>query len=548
MGRSRKKRARVDKNDDIANKSSWERLREKVTPLYYMKYNEQLEYKYKLVQSNLDLLSKKIWKHAVSRGLIPPKWCKIETKAEEITNANLTNFDGPIPVCPTVSIKDKEKGELPYSYRNKYELTIGYTGSEILDADSDISVGFVSCIDRFEPIVASILSDSDNFSNDSKKNVDANTLEIINPCIIPIVQKMEKTVKLSSRENNFKTYSRRARSGIWRMLLIRLSETSKEIMITIQTTDVERIGARDEIVNLLLEEFVEKSSEMNLQGYRIKSLYLHQSDSIVDTFDIGKLDLLYGSPQISFKIRNIELFIGPLSFFQTNTEGCETLFNEIRKIIETKILDNLKESGNVEKKLVILDICCGVGAIGLTLLDIFRDLEDNFQEVELMGIDCSAEAIESAKKNAINIGLKNAKYYKGTAESVLPNLLESMPLNSLIIAIVDPPRNGLHPSVIKSLRQMNKINSLIYVSCNIDSLVKNCQELCSAYDPHVDQGECLPVFAPEYATPVDMFPHTKHVETILYLTRYTNTNGLPTDPNEETKYKLSNNPLLDRNT
>lgn len=548
MVRSRKKRARVYKDHDSSNKSSWEYLRGKVTPLCYMNYNEQLVYKNRLIRSNLDLLSKRIWKHAVSRGLTPPKWCKIEIKSDEMNNVNSINFDGPIPVCPTVSIKDEEKEEIPYSYRNKYELTIGYTSSEIFDADSDISVGFVSYIDRFEPIITSILSSSNNISNDPNKITDTNMLEIINPCIIPIVQKMEKTVKFSSRENNFKTYSRRNRSGIWRMLLIRLSETSKEIMITIQTTNIERIGVRDEIVSLLLEEFIRKSSEMNLQGYEIKSLYLHQSDSIVDTFDIGKLDLLYGNPQISFKVKNVELFIGPLSFFQTNTKGCETLFSEIRKTIEMKILDNLKESGNIEKKLVILDICCGVGAIGLTLLDILRDLENNFQEVELMGIDCSTEAIEAAKKNASNVGLENAKYYTGTAENILPTLLENMPPNCLIIAIVDPPRNGLHPSVIKLLRQMNKINSLVYVSCNVDSLVKNCIELCSAYDPHVDKRECLPVFTPEYAIPVDMFPYTKHVETILYLTRCANANGPPTDSSEETKDKISNNPLLDKNT
>ncbi|KAJ1606533.1 TrmA RNA methylase [Cryptosporidium canis] len=544
MERSAKKRARFDKDRAPESRSSWEYLRDKVTPLYCKDYSEQLEFKHNLVRSNLDLLSNKILKHAVTRGLIPPKWCSVQTKTENIKDTNILNFDMSIPVCSAVSIKD-DNGVAPYSYRNKYELTIGYTSSELLDIDSDISVGFVSHIDKFEPIVTSIIRNSEN---DLKKNSETNTLRIINPCIIPIIQSMERVVKFSSRENDFKVYSRRNRCGIWRMLLIRLSETSKEVMITIQTTNVEGIGERDKIVYIILEEFIERNSEMNLQGYKIKSIYHHQSDSIVDTFEIGKLDLIYGDHQISFKIKNIDLFIGPLSFFQTNTKGCETLFSEIRKVIEVKILDRIKQSGSTEKRLVVLDVCCGVGAIGLTLLDIIRDLENNFQSVELIGVDCSAEAIKSAKKNATNTGFENAKYYTGTAESILPNLLEGIPSNSIVLSIVDPPRSGLHPSVIKLLRQMNKINSLIYVSCNIDSLVKNCLDLCSAYDPHVDSRECFPVFVPEYAIPVDMFPYTKHVETILYLSRSAN----PSDPsmtlNEEIRDKISNNPLLVKNT
>ncbi|KAH8581643.1 RNA methylase [Cryptosporidium sp. chipmunk genotype I] len=544
MRNPKKKKARLDKEETSANKFSFEYLMKKVTPLYHEPYIYQLEFKNKLVRSNLNSLSKIIWRNATSRGLTPPEWCKINKKGEVINSVNTIDFEGLVQVFPTVSIKDEEEGTIPYSYRNKYEFTIGYTSGEILDEDSDVAVGFVSYVDRFEPITISVLNDSNDVNN-SNKIQDHKTLKIINPCIIPIVKKTERIAKMSSRENNFKVYSRRNRSGVWRLLLIRLSETNKEIMVTIQTTNIERIGIKNEVVGLLIEEFIEKSFEMDLLGYNIKSLYLHQSDSVVDTFDIGKLDLLYGNPQISFSIRNTKLFIGPLSFFQTNTKGCETLYNEIRKIIETKFLDNLKKNQNVErKKLVILDVCCGVGAIGLSLLDIFHDLEENFYEVELIGIDCSKEAIESAKKNATTIGLENAKYYAGTAESILPNFLENLTYNNLVIAIVDPPRSGLHSSVIKSLRRMKKIEHLIYVSCNVESLVKNCIELCSVYDPHIDQKEYFPVFVPECAIPVDMFPFTKHVETILYLKRCNDTNLHAISKNELTDN--SNNPLLAR--
>ncbi|OII71842.1 RNA methylase [Cryptosporidium ubiquitum] len=545
MGYPNKKKVKTDNYRGNASRSNLECLRKKVTPLHFETYNNQLEFKSKLVKSNLGLLSNKILKHAISRGLRPPQWCKIEKKEEVVNNVNPINFETPIPVFPTISIKDEENGKIPYSYRNKYEFTIGYTSGEILDTDSDVSVGFVSYIDRFEPIIISVLNNSNDVNN-SNKNQDTETIEIINPCIIPIVKKMEKIVKVSSIKNNFKVYSRRNRNGIWRLLLIRLSETNKEIMVTVQTTDLERIGIKNELINLLLEEFIEKNTEMNLQGYDIKSLYLHQSNSIVDTFDIGKLDLLYGNPQISFKIRNTELFIGPLSFFQTNTRGCETLYKEIRRIIEIEILDNLKKNGKFETELVILDVCCGVGAIGLTLLDILRDLEKNFKKVELIGIDCSAEAIESAKKNATIAGFENAKYYVGTAESILPNLLKNLPINKLVIAIVDPPRSGLHSSVTRSLRQIKKIDSLIYVSCNVESLVKNCLDLCSVYDPHTDQKEYIPVFVPKFAIPVDMFPYTKHVETILYLKRNDETIGLPAVSRENLREKISSNPLLAR--
>ncbi|KAF7457983.1 putative RNA (uracil-5-)methyltransferase [Cryptosporidium felis] len=509
-------------------------IKKKVTPFHNKDYYLQLEYKYNMVRGKLRQLTHKVYSHAINRGLAAPQWCKKENIRDDINSSLRLEVEDVIPLKPVVTTTENKN--TPYSYRNKCEFTIGYTRGDALDWDSNISIGFVSHIDKFEPIVVDIFN-----VNSLNSTEVSETLDIINPCIIPIIRKMEQIVKTSTRENSFKVYSRRNRKGVWRLLLIRVSETSKEIMITVQTTTLEVNENKHKVLKLLLEGLICDGEQMDLNGYKINCIYLHQSDSIVDTFEIGKLELIYGNPGISFKIRNTELSIGPLSFFQTNTKGCEVLYNEIKKIIEVNIIENLRKRTSNLKKLIIFDICCGVGSIGLYLLDILLDLENHFEEVELIGIDCSNEAIESARENAVKSGIKNAKYISGTAESILPDLLENINHSDLeILAIVDPPRNGLHGNVVKLLRQMHRIKSLIYVSCNVESLVKNCLELCSTFDPHTDNCDFFTEFTPKYAVPVDMFPYTKHIETIVYLER--SCNGESKDIHKRVKF--TRNPLL----
>jgi 23S rRNA (uracil1939-C5)-methyltransferase len=139
-----------------------------------------------------------------------------------------------------------------------------------------------------------------------------------------------------------------------------------------------------------------------------------------------------------------------------------------------------------------LDAYCGVGTIGLWLAD---------QAAEVRGMDVITESIEDAKKNAKRHGFTNTKYVPGKAEEVLPKWVKKGWKPDVIV--VDPPRTGLEGQLIQTILQAEP-KKLIYISCNPSTLAKDIQDLSAKYEV-------------KYIQPVDMFPHTAHVECVVQL-------------------------------
>jgi tRNA (uracil-5-)-methyltransferase len=166
---------------------------------------------------------------------------------------------------------------------------------------------------------------------------------------------------------------------------------------------------------------------------------------------MDNLDLLLGVDYLNESLLDLKFRISPLAFFQANTKGAELLYTKIGSICD------------IDENTIILDICCGTGTIGLTLAKKCK---------LVVGVEIIAEAIEDAKLNAELNGLKNVEYHCGKAEEILPSLLKRF-INDKVVAIVDPPRAGLHIKVIQSLRHLNNLVSLIYVSCNPELAMGN---------------------------------------------------------------------------
>ena len=215
--------------------------------------------------------------------------------------------------------------------------------------------------------------------------------------------------------------------------------------------------------------------------------------------------------------------INAQSFFQVNTLAAEKLYNIIYtwchistplsinnpSIINTNLLSsNTRPKENV----MILDICCGSGTIGIGLAK---------QVHSIIGLELIPEAIEDAKYNCQLNNINNCTYICGRAEETLKQALQiyyqQLKKNPQLqlIGIVDPPRSGLHPNVIKLLRNCIELNKLIYVSCNPNTLKNNLTKLIS---PASNKFKHNP-FKPICAIPVDMFPYTDHCELVLYLQR-----------------------------
>lgn len=184
-------------------------------------------------------------------------------------------------------------------------------------------------------------------------------------------------------------------------------------------------------------------------------------------------ELRFGEEKLSFKI-------SPYSFFQTNTRGAELLYSIVRGWLSRR------------KPKLLLDLYCGGGGIGISCASVCGGV---------VGVETNPSAIEDAKANASLNGLEGAQFYGGAVETLLPSLLAMKP----DAAVVDPPRSGLNTRVVETLRALGP-ESLVYVSCNPEALARDLVALSPRY-----RAARVEV--------VDLFPHTEHVETAVWLER-----------------------------
>jgi len=183
---------------------------------------------------------------------------------------------------------------------------------------------------------------------------------------------------------------------------------------------------------------------------------------------------------LRFPDQGIRYRISPQSFFQTNTLGAQTLYGVLR--------DWAKKSGATK----LLDLYCGGGGIALSVAGVCD---------EVAGVESNPHAVEDAKANAALNGLDNAKFFAGQVETLLPSLIAM----GAQAAIVDPPRAGLHKKAVEVLAAQGP-ETLFYVSCNPEALAR-------------DLGLLKDSYSAKRIEVVDLFPHTEHVETAVWLER-----------------------------
>jgi 23S rRNA (uracil1939-C5)-methyltransferase len=175
--------------------------------------------------------------------------------------------------------------------------------------------------------------------------------------------------------------------------------------------------------------------------------------------------------------------IGPHSFFQTNTTWAQVLFDYAYSLMEN--------TGGL-----LLDLYCGAWTIGQCFSDVFD---------EIVGVDIVEQSIENAYTNLKLNHITNAQYYAWRAEDVVTGLKD---LDKLTTVIIDPPREWLHSKVINFINELVKKQKfqLIYISCNPVTMARDCAMM-------IENG-----WKVDTLQPVDMFPHTHHVETVGSLT------------------------------
>ena len=196
--------------------------------------------------------------------------------------------------------------------------------------------------------------------------------------------------------------------------------------------------------------------------------------------------LLYGRDWIEDTLCGLRLRIPPQAFYQVNHGACELLY------------DLVGERAGLTGNELLLDLYCGIGSIGLSLAG---------QAGEVLGLEIVEEAVRCAAENAARNGISNAAFFCGDASDPRDLLRRARELRgdlSGAVAVLDPPRKGTTPELIAAVAEAG-IRRVVYVSCNPDTLARDCVRFASHGYIHG------PV------TPVDLFPRTGHVECVTLL-------------------------------
>ncbi len=277
-------------------------------------------------------------------------------------------------------------------------------------------------------------------------------------------------IKNLCKENNWPFANLRNKTGYMRNIIISNNlEGECMVILVVGEDDDEKIKI---ITNGLRQVFPQ-----------IVSIYSCINTKVNDSIHDLDVQLEYGKDGIYERLGSTIYRIGPKSFFQTNSMQALQLYSIAKELASLKAEDN------------VFDLYCGVGSLGLFMADQCR---------QIVGIEQISEAITDARSNALLNGYTNAHFVVGQVELLLvPSFIDTYGRPDVIIT--DPPRAGMHPKVIDHLIG-SEADRIVYVSCNPATQARDLKMLNHDYKLIS-------------AVPVDMFPHTHHIECVALMER-----------------------------
>jgi 23S rRNA (uracil1939-C5)-methyltransferase len=270
--------------------------------------------------------------------------------------------------------------------------------------------------------------------------------------------------------NDYSFYNQRQNSGLMRNLVIR-NTLSGEWMVTVVFNEF----AEEAILSLM--NFLKDSFP------QITSLFYAINPKVNDTIHDQEIVLFHGKAFMIEEIDGLKFKLGPKSFFQTNIVQASELYR-----LAINYAD-LKEDE------VVYDLYTGIGTLALIAAK---------KSKQVIGLEYVEEAIEDAKENAKLNNIENTEFFAGDMKDILTEDFFNLHGRPNVI-ITDPPRGGMHEDVIKNILLASP-ERIVYVSCNPATQARDIQLLSEKYQITGIQ-------------PVDMFPHTHHVENIACLVK-----------------------------
>lgn len=288
-----------------------------------------------------------------------------------------------------------------------------------------------------------------------------------------ISNQIRNAVRDYAYAHNFPFFDLRTQEGLLRNIMIRTSSTG-ELMVVLQckVTDDEGRRKMEEILQFMADSFPQ-----------ITSLMYVINNKCNDTIGDLDVEVFKGNDHIFEEMEGLRFKVGPKSFYQTNSEQAYKLYKVAR------------EFAGLTGNELVYDLYTGTGTIA------------NFvarQARKVVGIEYVPEAIEDAKVNSALNGIDNTLFYAGDMKDILTNDFIAEHGRPDVI-ITDPPRAGMHNDVIDVILAAEP-KRIVYVSCNPATQARDLQLLDGKYKVTAVQ-------------PVDMFPHTHHVENVVQLER-----------------------------
>jgi 23S rRNA (uracil1939-C5)-methyltransferase len=286
-----------------------------------------------------------------------------------------------------------------------------------------------------------------------------------------VIDMLAKVVFEKLISYGFSGYNEEKFTGDIRHIILKRGYHTSEIMIIIV------VNSKNLLKDARFQKLVNE-----LEKEHIKGIFTNLNDSKTNEILGDETLCIYGDNYITDTIGDHSFYISAKSFFQVNTVQVEMLYNV------------LKEELNLSKDDILFDLYSGVGTIGIFLSEGVK---------KVYGIEIEEEAVEMANKNIVNNNIKNCEYIAGDVEDKI-EIFKNQNIHPTVI-VVDPPRRGLDEKSIQYILDFNP-NKIGYVSCNPATLARDLKILSSKYNV-------------TNVTPVDMFPHTVHVECVVILER-----------------------------
>lgn len=529
------------------------RIANQVTPLWSTPYPDQLTMKTEAALTQMSLFKKDLLKF-MPRRFVPSQDPLSFTSINEIKEMKSEDrpayqldwiFRRAAEICP---IAPCIPSPVIDGYRNKCEFTFGVTPS------GERTLGFL--LGLFKDGITTVLPPTNCIHvSDSAKSI-ARCLEVY------------------AHSSQYDVYNRELKTGVWRSCLVRTYTTNSNMVII----QLNPSSINADIIREMELEIVANICALNVG---VSSIYIQNwaGDFNGINSDTGECRLVYGESYVEEVLGGFTFRVSPFAFFQVNTKAAEVLYGHVgdlcRKsleelkaevlvtskntveanqdhvsteavkdvctfeVIEDKTLGereqqqekdesvstviDLKPSAepdfifpnmSTEPGIILLDLCCGTGTIGITLA---KDVK------HVIGVEMIPEAIRDAEANAKSNGIQNITFFASKVEDVIYRIFKSIPPTDKVIAILDPPRAGMHPKVILKLRSCARLQrnffcfilDIIFVSCDLKLSRANylglCRPLSNKFKGHS--------FRPVSCSVIDMFPHTPNCEVVCQFTR-----------------------------